>query len=337
MYLIAPYQKQYKANLHCHSTYSDGKKTPQELKEMYKRKGYSILAITDHEVPKSHCDMNEPDFLMITGYENYIREAENGAYDPFKKEVHLNLFARDPHNETIICFNKCYCKYMDEASMNLLKKAGSERPREYCRDYINEFIRTANENGYLVAYNHPYWSMENEEDILSYDGFFSMEMCNYSSYVSNHLEYNAALYDKMLQAGKKIFCHSSDDNHNKHPEDDPKCDSFGGFTMIMPEQFTYDGVIDALEKGQMYSSMGPVFKEISLEGDRIHIECSEVAQITMYFGSKAPQCVRAAEGCTITEADFVIHPRAKYIRISIFDKEGKAADTRGFFRDELGL
>ena len=27
--------KQYKANLHCHSILSDGKKTPEELKELY--------------------------------------------------------------------------------------------------------------------------------------------------------------------------------------------------------------------------------------------------------------------------------------------------------------
>ena len=49
-------------------------KTPEELKEMYRAHGYQILAITDHEVPKSHTDMTEDDFLMLTGYECYIRE-----------------------------------------------------------------------------------------------------------------------------------------------------------------------------------------------------------------------------------------------------------------------
>ena len=41
-------QPQYKANLHCHSTVSDGKLTPAELKDAYKNHGYSILCITDH-------------------------------------------------------------------------------------------------------------------------------------------------------------------------------------------------------------------------------------------------------------------------------------------------
>ena len=36
----------YKANLHCHSTLSDGALTIGELKEAYKSRGYSVLAYT---------------------------------------------------------------------------------------------------------------------------------------------------------------------------------------------------------------------------------------------------------------------------------------------------
>ena len=39
----------YKANLHCHSTNSDGKATPEQLKEEYMKQGYSVIAYTDHE------------------------------------------------------------------------------------------------------------------------------------------------------------------------------------------------------------------------------------------------------------------------------------------------
>ena len=213
-----------------------------------------------------------------------------------------------------------------------LQKVGSEEPREYSVDYINRYIQTAVENGYLVGYNHPYWSMEQEARILSYEGIFSMEMCNYSSYLLNRLEYNAALYDKLLRAGKRIFCHSSDDNHNKFPEGDPESDSFGGFTMILPEEFTYEGVIRAMEQGEMYSSMGPVIKELFLEGDRLHVECSPAASVHLYVGSKTPPRVYAKPGETLTAADFTIDSRAEYFRISVFDREGKAADTRGYLR-----
>ena len=48
-YLLPETGSFYKANLHAHSTVSDGGLTPSELKERYRAKGYSILALTDHE------------------------------------------------------------------------------------------------------------------------------------------------------------------------------------------------------------------------------------------------------------------------------------------------
>ena len=141
----------------------------------------------------------------------------------------------------------------------------------------------------------------------------------------------------MLLRGKRIFCHSTDDNHNTAPLDSLESDSFGGFTMIMPESFTYDAIIDAMETGEMYSSMGPEFKEISMTGNKIHIECSDVERIMVFTGSKSPKRKFAAPGGTINSADFEIDDRAKYVRVSIVDKYGRFADTRGFFMDELGL
>lgn len=335
-YLIDPSKKQYKANLHCHSILSDGRKTPEELKKMYKDAGYSILAITDHERPTQHQALVEEDFIMLTGYECYIRPHPEGLYDPYAKEVHLNLFAKDPMNIKMICFDDHYCRYLKrDNALDTVVPAGQPERRDFSVDYINHYIRTARENGYLVTYNHPYWSMDEEADILKYEGIFSLEICNYNSYLVNHLEYAGALYDKMLCAGKRIFCHGVDDNHNAYPVGDPNCDSFGAFTVIMPDTFTYDGVMDAMEKGQMYASMGPQFKEISIDGNKLHIECSEVSHIFAYVGSKKPCFLHARPGEVLTLADFEIHENARYVRISVQDAQGRWADTRGFFPDEL--
>lgn len=338
IYLINPDKKQYKANLHCHSVLSDGRKKPEELKEMYKSHGYSILAITDHERPASHQHLADEDFIMITGYENYIRPDTGAAYNPYAKEVHLQLLARDPDNVKMICYNKSYAKYAErDGALDTLVKAGSERTREFTREYINEYIATAIEHGYLVAYNHPYWSMEDEADILAYEGIFSLEIANYSSFGLSGLEYNAPLYDKMLCKGKRILCHAADDNHNCFPEGDPRCDSFGAFTMIMPEELSYGAVIDAMESGEMYASMGPTISEVSIDGDRIHVECSEAAHIYAYFGSKSPASAHACDGEVLTSADLKLDSRARYLRIGVCDKYGKFANTRGFSREEIGL
>lgn len=334
--LISPDKKQYKANLHCHSVLSDGCRTPEELKAMYKSRGYDILAITDHERPVQHQALSDKDFMMLTGYECYIRPDPAGKYNAYALETHLNLFARDPMNVKMICFNDHYSRYLKrDNAVEGLERVGSERPREYSASYINEYIRTAKEHGYIVAYNHPYWSMEDEADILKYEGLFSMEMCNYSSWVINHLEYNGALYDKMLRRGMRIFCHGSDDNHNNYPEGHKLSDSFGSFTMICPEEFTYESVFEAMEKGNMYASMGPLFHRVSVDGDNLHIECSDAACAFLYTGSKSPKHVYAENGTPLNSIDFKIDANARYIRISIQDNEGRWADTRGFFPEEF--
>lgn len=336
IYLISPNKRQYKANLHCHSILSDGKRTPEELKEMYKSHGYSILAITDHERPANHQRLADEDFIMLTGYENYIRPDPEGRFNPYAKEVHLNLFARDPENIKMICYNESYCRYLKrDGALDTVVRAGSERPREFTTEYINEYIRTAKEHGYLVAYNHPFWSMEDEADILSYEGLFSLEIMNYGALLINGLDYAGALYDKMIRRGQRIFCHGGDDNHNKYPLDDPENDSFGAFTMIMPNEFTYGGIIDAMERGEMYASGGPEIYELSVDGDKLHIECSAVKHIYLFTGHKTLPHLHANVGESLTSADFTLSPEAKYIRITIQDERGKIADTRGFFPEEF--
>ena len=330
-------QPQYKANLHCHSTVSDGKLTPAELKEAYKNHGYSILCITDHETPCDHTDMTEKDFLMLTGYEAYLRQTD-GKHDAYLAEVHINLFAKDPHNVAVVNYNPGYCHYVkDEAAREALVKVGTQEKREYTVEYINEFVRIARENGYICSHNHPVWSMEKAEQVEAYEGFFTMEMCNYSSYTLNRMEYNAPLYDRLLRSGKRIFCHSADDNHNKQPFGHPSCDSFGGFAMVLAKDLTYPSVIEALEKGDFYSSMGPKILELTFDGDMVHIETEPVEQITMFTSGKKTLFVAGTEDAPVTSADFKIPSKTAYVRFDAVDFRGKHANTRGFFRDELGI
>jgi len=336
MYLIHPDKKQFKANLHSHSTLSDGQLTPEEMKAAYKDHGYSILCISDHEAANDHSHMTEPDFLMLTGYEAYIRPQY--LFDPFCSEVHLNLLARDPHNVGIVYFQPKSSRYLSEEQKAAAVKVGPVVERQYTKEFINDFIRCAKENGYIVTYNHPVWSQETHEQILSYEGFFSMEMCNWSSMnAAGRCEYNLDLYHKLLRSGKRVFVHSADDNHNRFPFDHQRNDSFGGFAMVLADKLDYDTVFHAIETGEMYSSMGPVFHEVSFDGEQVHVSCSDVVQINCNCGTKTAIFERAEPGKTINHASLTVRPGAPFVQISITDKDGKHADTRGFFRDELGL
>ncbi len=336
MEFIKSQRKQYKANLHCHSNLSDGKLSPAELKKLYKNNSYSILAITDHEYPFDHSKLSDPDFIMLTGYEAYIRPSKDCIYNIYTPEIHINLIAKEPHNVTYINFVPNCCKYIkDEEYKNSLPKYGSSETRRYTPEYVNSFVENANSAGYLAAHNHPVWSLEPHENISKYSGFFSMEMCNYGAHNSSEIEYNGALYERLLREGKRIFCHGSDDNHNHHPHDTPRTDSFGAFTVIYPDEFNYKSIISALEKGDFYSSMAPMIKELKVDGDHAYIKTSPAKKIIMHYGSKTPKCAFANTGELIEEAQFEIPKDASYVRFSVVDELRRYADTRGYFRDEF--
>ncbi|MCQ2429570.1 MAG: PHP domain-containing protein [Clostridia bacterium] len=330
--LIEENKPQYKANLHCHSVLSDGRLTPEQLKEVYKAHGYSVLAITDHERTCDHSALSDPGFLMLTGYEMYIRPGNR--YDEFGQEIHMNLFARDPHNVGMINYNPDVARYTPPEEKERVTLLGRQEPRQYSAGYINRTIETAKQNGYIVAYNHPYWSHEDIRDVISYRGFFSMEMCNYSSWVENLLEYNGQLYDELLREGVRIACHSADDNHNHAPFDSPRNDSFGGFTFILAEELNYDSVFRALEEQRFYSSMGPEILSLTVDGNTVRVKTSPVNRIFMYCGRKSPRMVLSEDGSDVTEAEFKIPERADHFRISAVDSRMRFADTRGYFRDE---
>lgn len=337
MDFISASTRQYKANLHCHSNLSDGALTPQELIHAYRQQGYSILAITDHEAPYDHSEHSSEDFLLLTGYEAYIRPSPLCKLDPLGPEIHLNLFAKEPHNTGFVGFDPNFCKYMPLELAGQRVKYGDLGPRRYNRDYIQRFIDLARDSGYLVSYNHPCWSMEDPADVLSYDGFFSLEIFNTGSMTINGYEANAALYDQFLRRGKMIYCHGADDNHNKHPFGHCLCDSFGSWTMILAEELSYPAVIKALEQGRFYASTGPVIRSLRFEGERVSMDFEGAVRACMHISPKRTQNVVEPDGSPITHAEFTIPEDAPFVYFSLLGSRGEQARTHAFTRLELGI
>ena len=75
-YLLSKEGSFYKANLHCHTNVSDGRLTPKEIKNIFKAKGYSVVAFTDHDVMIPHPELADKDFLPLNGYEMEVSEED---------------------------------------------------------------------------------------------------------------------------------------------------------------------------------------------------------------------------------------------------------------------
>ena len=206
-YLLPSVPKYFKANLHAHSTISDGKLSPEQVKEEYKRRGYSILALTDHELCFDHPELNDDDFLTLTSYELMTYD---DAPRMNSKTYHLNLIAKDPNNRWQFHhpnLRSYVTKYADQLIYD------EPMVRTYDLDEINRIIAKANDKGFLVTYNHPVWSLQDGRDYLGLKGLWAAEVFNYGSYLSGYEEDMSQCYQELLKEGLPLFPVAADDSH----------------------------------------------------------------------------------------------------------------------------
>ena len=314
IYLLPKEGTYYKANLHCHTTFSDGRLTPEEVKKAYQEQGYSVVAYTDHRNYQWHKELTDDRFLALAAMEVDMNEHYKASGDFSRvKTYHINLY--DSHPES----------FQEE------QKAGLLPERRYNdTDYINEYIDKMKGYGFFACYNHPYWSLQNYDDYKNLRGFWGMEIYNHGCEHDGLYGYHPQSYDEMLRLGNRLFCVATDDNHNSFPFGHPFCDSFGGFTMIHAEELSYEAIVSSLLKGEFYSSMGPEIKELYVEDGKLFIKTSPVEKI--YVATEGRNCYRTAAepGKTITEACFELTGKEGYIRVNCQDERGLHANSNAY-------
>ena len=313
-YLLPENGRFYKANLHCHSTCSDGRKTPEQLKELYRSLGYSILALTDHNVFVPHPELNDENFLALHGTELEVIEPVDDPDFNYKKACHLCMIALDPSIPALPKFERW----------------------EYTGECLSEVMQTARDNGFFVTYNHPCWSRENYEQYTAYRGMHAMEMFNGGALTTGYTDYNPRVYDDILRSGNRIYCIGADDNHNVCSDTaSRKSDSGVAFTFIKADSLDYPSISDALLKGNFYASQGPRIEELWYEDGRVYVRCSEADRINSNRQYRCDATVMAEQGQSLTEASFKINPDYGYFRITVTDARGRTACTNAYFPDSL--
>jgi len=334
--LLDENKNKYKANLHCHTNVSDGRHTPEEIKDIYKNHGYSIVAYTDHDILIPHDDLNDDSFLALHGYEmEFTGERRNDESHP---TCHMCLIQRDPDNLKQVCWHreKYVCignasKYKDQIQFD---ENEPDFERDHTPEVISKAMQLGRENGFFVTYNHPTWSMENFNDYMSFHGMHAMEMCNYACSIDGYEEYNPRVYDDMLRGGERIYCIDADDNHNWSADDSPEFDSCGAFTVIFAEDLSYKSVMDSLFDGKFYASQGPEIFSLSYDEEKIYIKFSPAKRVYLSTNGRRLQW-RYSTDTPLTEAVFDIPRESTYFRITVEDYTGKHANTNAYFLDEI--
>lgn len=315
-YLISPKLNQYKANMHSHSTLSDGKYEVEFLKEEYKKRGYSVFAFSDHVQVHDLRHLDDPEFLTLVSAEmdvppNYDREKESFNC---VKCFHYNVFAREPDNR--------------------------EEPVRIRGIYESEGVKAgiedAKSKNYFVSANHPGWSLFDEKDFGAIEGLDAIEIGNsITATFGGGLSFMHDIYLYMLRNGQRVLPLGGDDNHSFcKPLSNPNNDSFKNFTYILSDKLEYKSIINALDNGDAYYSAGPQFLEIEANGDDITVKTTGVRQLSIITENGKAFSARAHKCETVDTLKANVSQGGKFFVAFAVDNKGKPAITRGFFKGE---
>lgn len=307
----------YKANLHCHTTVSDGKMTPEQVKHWYASHGYSIVAFTDHSKFRHYPQLCDENFLAIAGVEcQYVCRLLPHPHT--YRACHMNFWARDP--ETAV--------YVPETDL-------------YDLGIINRHIAVMKQNGFLCGLNHPSWSQQPTEDVLSIQGFDTFEIYNNGCQKLCNNGDNRPFYTQFLNSGRRAFAVATDDNHGGFDADGQICvnnDTCGGWINISMPALTYGNFIDAFENGRFYPTTGPEFHALYIdeEADELVVECSPVRMVTVKGIYVSPAARESARDDSVTCARFPLAPIRKMepmFRVELVTCGGKWASSQPYWFD----
>lgn len=236
-----------KGDLHAHSTRSDGVLTPPRLIEEAEREGLDFFAITDHNT-WAYPDFTDSDqVLVIAGVEVTL---------PYG---HFNVFGEDT------------------AEPEWVAELGLPVPVDRDQDQTGEsrdLIESVAAAGMRASINHPLlfpWEWIDPEAPLH--GLDFLEVWNDPTWPENRLANPAALemWTRWLQAGHRITAVGGSDFHD--PEKMLRDDgvTVDGHRVGMPRTYvlaeacTAPAILEALDRGEAYVTMGPTV-ELAVSG-----------------------------------------------------------------------
>ena len=292
-----------KGALHCHTTRSDGKGTPEDVIRLHHENGYHFMALTDHNV---------------VNHINYCKEAPMTILAGIERDLGLPGRAQDkPHCVHVVGVGVPHDPDAPGQDVHPPHAGRGENGAD-AQPMIDDMHRW----NMKTIYAHPEWSGTTYQDFGMLKGNIAMEIWNTGCVMENNLDANAAYWDEALDAGQQLWGVATDDGHAM----DQHCK---GWVMAAADNEPA-AILEALEKGEFYASCGPQIHDFYVEDGVAHIRCSEAAAIQFISLRHPLPCRRDAQGM-LTEAECKLPENLKYIRVCIMDQQGRRAWTNPIF------
>jgi hypothetical protein len=291
----------YKGNTHTHTLNSDGDSTPDEVARWYREHGYQFLVLTDHNFLTAVDGLNavhgaDEKFLVIRG------EEVSSRFD--NKPVHingLNIARRvEPQNGTSV---------VDTLQRNV------------------DAIRAAAGAPHI---NHPnfQWALTTD-DLLQVKNDKLFEVYNGHPTVNNmggggvpSLE---QVWDRLLTGGALLYGVAVDDAHTFKQPGNPLVAGPGrGWVMVRAARLDASGIVDALERGDFYSSTGVTLDDVRVtpQSMTVAVKQENTSKYRIQFIGRDGRVLHDA---ATPSASYTFKGDEGYVRAKVLESNGRMA------------
>lgn len=287
----------YRGNLHTHSNLSDGCLEPAEVCRRYKAEGYDFISLTDH-------------FIGI--YKYPIADTVG-----FRDEAFTTILGAELHSGAM-------------ANGELWHILAVGLPADFAPSHSPAFVpvegqesgaeiaQRARDAGAFVAVAHPQWSGLTLEDARSIEAAHAVEVYNHGCAMGCDRPDGFHTLDLLLSEGRRLDLVATDDAHFTEP------DHFGGWVMVKAEANAPELLLEALKRGDYYSSQGPELRLVEVTDKAVVVESSSVSSVIVQGHGSAATAVHG-QSMTRTEVPLGRFYNSDWVRVSVIDAAGKRA------------
>ncbi|WP_040486093.1 CehA/McbA family metallohydrolase [Lutibaculum baratangense] len=287
----------FRGNIHTHSTNSDGHLEPEAVARHYAEAGYDFLCLSDH-------------FLDAYGFP--ISDTT-----PFRTNRFTTMLGAELHAPA-------------NSHGELWHILAAGLPADFAPTADGEdgvaLARRARATGAFVGIAHPQWSGLTIEDGRALAEIaHAVEIYNFTCDIDTARPDGTYLLDQLLNEGNRLLAYAADDAHFRWP------DAGGGWMMVKAEGNEPEALLEAMKRGDFYSSQGPELRELCRDGDHLEIACSPATTICVLGRGTRAETV---QGRQLTRARL---PPEKFLgdwcRIVVRDASGRHAWTNPLWLD----
>ncbi|HDH06835.1 MAG TPA: PHP domain-containing protein, partial [Thermoproteales archaeon] len=185
-----------KACLHCHTTESDGALSPKGVVSYYKKHGYKVVALTDHN---KITYVEDDDVITFPGVEIGVGKGLAG------------------HSFHVVAIN--------------IKEYEKPEVKDYSK--LEEFLKELTSAGALILIAHPAWSSLLSKDLLAIESYHGIEVYNTGCDTEVGKGFSTVHWDQILAMRKLKWGYAVDDAHRYYY---PPADSNRGWVMVKAEE-----------------------------------------------------------------------------------------------------